>query len=374
MNVEPIESREDASLLAVGDVALLHPLDSASPESGEVWDYLRSSDLATANLELPLTASGACVDKVITLRANPEVAPSLRETGIGLVTLANNHTLDYGAEGLYDTLSALRDAGVGAVGCGRDLEEAMQPTWVSLGETSVAVFGLASTLPPGFAAGPGRPGIAPVRARSRFYVDAVTLDEQPGMSPWVETEVVEEDLQRACERVESTREEADLVVIHIHWGVPNGWCAAFQGPLADYQRPLGYALIDAGADLVLGHHPHVVHGVERYKDGLIAYSLGHFLFHSMSEGREIELTNSYPPYNVASLKTGVARQAVILELRVARNLMTSVTFRPVRLNAQGEPEFARGAEANIVLSRLAEYSSRMDTKVEVRDQEACVAL
>jgi poly-gamma-glutamate capsule biosynthesis protein CapA/YwtB (metallophosphatase superfamily) len=374
LNVEPIESRKDASLLAVGDVAPLHPLGSASPEAGEVWDYLRSSNLTTANLELPLTASRASVDKVITLRANPEVALSLRETGIELVTLANNHALDYGAEGLYDTLSALRDAGVGAVGCGRDLEEAMQPAWVSVGETSVAVFGLASTLPPGFAAGPGRPGIAPVRACSRFYVDAVTLDEQPGMSPWVETEVVKEDLQRACERVENAREEADLVVIHIHWGVPNGWCAAFQGPLADYQRPLGHALIDAGADLVLGHHPHVVHGVEHYKDGLIAYSLGHFLFHSMSEGREMELTNSYPPYNVASLKTGVARQAVILELEVARNRMASVTFRPVRINAQGEPEFARDAEANIVLSRLAEYSSHMDTKVEVRDHEACVAL
>ena len=77
----------------------------------------------------------------------------------------------------------------------------------------MAVFGPASTLPPGFAAGSGRPGVAPVRARSRFYVDAVTLDEQPGMSPWVETEVVEEDLQRACERVESARGEADLVVI-----------------------------------------------------------------------------------------------------------------------------------------------------------------
>ena len=224
--------------------------------------------------------------------------------------------------------------------------------------------------PSGFAAGPGRPGIAPVRARSSFYVDAVTLDEQPGMAPWVETEVVEEDLRRACECVESAQEEADLVVIHIHWGIPNGWCAAFQGPLADYQRPLGRALIDAGADLVVGHHPHVVHGVERYKDGLIAYSLGHFLFHSMSEDRKTEFTNSYPPYNVASLETGAARQAVILELKVARSRMTSVTFRPVRMNVRGEPEFARDAEADDVLGILAEHSSHMGTKVDVRGHEA----
>src|SRR3712207_9396070 len=84
------------------------------------------------------------------------------------------------------------------------------------------------------------------------------------------------------------------------------------------------------SDLVVGHHPHVVHGVERYKDGLIAYSLGHFLFHSMSEDRETELTNSYPPYDVSSLQTGEARQTVILELDVARDRMASVRFKPMR--------------------------------------------
>jgi poly-gamma-glutamate capsule biosynthesis protein CapA/YwtB (metallophosphatase superfamily) len=369
-----LESHNGSVLLAVGDVAPLHPLDDASSRSGEVWNYLRSADLATANLELPLTTGGSRADKAITLRAGPDLAPTLREVGIGLVTVANNHALDYGAEGLSDTLSALRDAGVVAVGGGRNLEEATQPAVVSVGEASVAVFGLASTLPPGFAAGPGRPGIAPVRARSSFYVDAVTLDEQPGMSPWVETEVVEEDIRRTCERVGSAREEADLVVIHVHWGIPNGWCAAFQGPLADYQRPLGRALMDAGADLVVGHHPHVVHGVERYRDGLIAYSLGHFLFHSMSEGGATELTRSYPPYDISSLQTGEARQAVILELEVAENRMASVRFKPVWMNARGEPEFARGTEAVAVLDRMAEHSSRLDTRVEPGNHEAYVAL
>jgi poly-gamma-glutamate capsule biosynthesis protein CapA/YwtB (metallophosphatase superfamily) len=368
------ESGNGSVLLAVGDVAPLYPLDPASPGSSEVWDYLRSADLATANMELPLTTGGASADKAITLRAGPEIAPSLCDAGIGLVTVANNHALDYGADGLYDTLSALHDAGVVAVGGGRDLEEALQPALVSVGGARVAVFGLASTLPPGFAAGPGRPGIAPVRVRSRFYVDAVTLDEQPGMSPWVETEIVEEDVRRTCERVGSAREETDLVVVHIHWGIPNRWCAAFQGPLADYQQPLGRALIDAGVDLVVGHHPHVVHGVERYKDGLIAYSLGHLLFHSMAEDREMELTSSYPPYDVSSLETGVARQTVILELRVARSRMTSVRFRPVRMNARGEPEFAKGAEAEAVLGRLAEHSSRMSSQVNIGDHEAWVAL
>jgi poly-gamma-glutamate capsule biosynthesis protein CapA/YwtB (metallophosphatase superfamily) len=103
------------------------------------------------------------------------------------------------------------------------------------------------------------------------------------MAPWVETELSEQDVLAAERWVAAAREEADLVVVHVHWGVPNGWCAAFQGPLADYQRPLGRRLVEAGADLVVGHHPHVVHGVEAHAGGLIAYSLGNFFFHGMAE-------------------------------------------------------------------------------------------
>jgi poly-gamma-glutamate capsule biosynthesis protein CapA/YwtB (metallophosphatase superfamily) len=128
-----IESGNDPVLIAVGDVAPLHPLDPATPGSSEVWGHLRSADLSTANLELPLSTHGSPADKAITLRAGPEVAPSLREAGIGLVTVANNHALDYGVDGLYDTLSALHGAGVVAVGGGRNLEEAIQPALVSVG-------------------------------------------------------------------------------------------------------------------------------------------------------------------------------------------------------------------------------------------------
>lgn len=102
----------------------------------------------------------------------------------------------------------------------------------------MAVLGLAVTLPPGFAAGPGRAGVAPVHAEARFYLDAVTLAEQPGAAPWVETRVVEHDLRRACAVVEQARAQADGVVIQIHWGMPHGWCGAFQGPLADRRASL----------------------------------------------------------------------------------------------------------------------------------------
>lgn len=354
---------ETVTLVATGDLAPLRPLEGSSRAVEEVWDHLRSADLAMTNLELPLTTAGTPAEKAITLRADPGIAASLARAGIDLVTVANNHALDYGTQGLTDTLRALRGVGIGAVGGGDDLAHALKPAVVFVRSTRVAVMGVASTLPPGFAAAPGRPGIAPVRVRSSFLIDSATLDEQPGMSPWVQTHLVERDLLRLCEEVSRVRPEVDLLVVQIHWGIPNGWCAAFQGPLADYQRPLAHALIDAGADLVVGHHPHVVHGVERYADGVVVYSLGNFLFHSMAADESLGLEEGYPSYDLASLSTGEALQSTILEVRLEDGHISALNFLPVQLNKDGEPEFLRGMEARVVLERLQTRSSDLTTEI-----------
>ena len=327
-----------------------------------------------ANLELPLTTADVPADKAITLRADPNIAPSLREKGIDLATVANNHALDYGPEGLAETIDALRSAGIAAVGGGADLERAMQPALLSVSGRRVAVFGLASTLPPGYAAGPRRPGIAPIRVLNRFRIDSTTLDEQPGISPWVETEAVAEDVSLACERIAEVRAEVDLVVVQVHWGIPNGWCAAFQGPLADYQRPLAHSLVDAGADLIVGHHPHTVHGVERRGRALIAYSLGNFLFHSMGKEGELTLAANYPPYNLESLGTGEALETVVLEVEFDEDHMKEARFRPARMDDNGEPELLYGTDSRGVLRRLVELSSRLDAPMELLDDKAVIRM
>jgi poly-gamma-glutamate synthesis protein (capsule biosynthesis protein) len=99
---------------------------------------------------------------------------------------------------------------------------------------------------------------------------------------------------RACEAVADTKRRADLVIVAIHWGVSFGWLPLNQSELCTYEQPLGRALIDAGADAVIGHHPHVLHGIETYCKRPIFYSVGNFLFHrhSSSRGR-----GSYPPYD-----------------------------------------------------------------------------
>lgn len=363
-----------STLVFVGDLAPQRPLGDERDGPRGVWEYLRSTDLAMINLELPLTNTDVPVDKAITLRADPGIASSIRGVGVDVATVANNHALDYGPEGLLETIEVLEGAGVAVVGGGTQLEEAMQPAILSGRDFTVAVFGLASTLPPGYAAGPRRPGIAPVRANSRFRIDSVALDEQPGISPWVETEAVEEDVRRACEQIAEVRPEVDLVVVQMHWGVPNGWCAAFQGPLADYQRPLGHALIEAGADLIVGHHPHVVHGVERYGRGLVAYSLGNFLFHSMGAEEKLSVAENDPPYDLTSLQTGEALETVLMEIRVERGRMRQARFLPACMDEKGEPEFLSGARARAVLDRLADRSSQLESSVEIRTGEAVIDL
>lgn len=300
--------QKTVSIISAGDLAPLRHVNDCEKNVHLIWEKFLAADIGIVNLELPLTTSKEKADKVINLKADPSIAKSLKEVGIDIVSFANNHAMDYGRQGLEDTLSNLRNESVYVIGAGKNSNEAFEPVIQEINGIKIAHIGLCTALPTGFGANEHRPGVAPIRAKSRFYIDSVTLDEQPGMAPWVETSVVGDDLVYACKKIESIKKDVDVLIAQVHWGVPHGWSALFQGPLADYQQPMGHALIDAGVDVIMGHHPHVVHGVEKYKEGYIVYSLGNFLFHSMSEDHETHLTAKYPPYNVDSLETGEARK------------------------------------------------------------------
>jgi len=164
------------------------------------------------------------------------------------------------------------------------------------------------------------------------------------------------------------------VVAEAYKKITTGCFAVMQGPLADYQRPLAHSLVDAGADLIIGHHPHTVHGVERCGRALIAYSLGNFLFHSMGKDGELTLADNYPPYNLESLETGEALETMVLEIKVEEGRMKEARFRPARMNDNGEPEFLDGTNSRAVLRRLAERSSRLGTPMELLGDGAVVRL
>lgn len=264
-------------LAITGDVA---PMREVREQDPRLHQLMHRAEVVFGNLETPLTTRGARAEKAATHRAHPERVADVKELGFDVVTLANNHMLDFGTDGLADTLAVLSRAGVGAVGAGANRSEALRPLVRPTERGPIAFIGVCAALPPGFAATDERPGVAPLRVQQRIAIDPALQQEQPGAAPFMHTEAYARDVDDACAAVRAVRANARLVVVALHWGIPHGFAARSYGVLAEYQRPVAHALVDAGADVVVGHHPHVVHPLERYGRGLIAYSLGNYVFHS----------------------------------------------------------------------------------------------
>lgn len=198
--------------------------------------------LTVANLECSLTTRGQPLDKSYLIRAHPVWARSLVAGGVDLVTLANNHALDFGPQGLDETTETLAALDIEVVGAGVSYEAAHRPAFFDLGGVRVALLGYAA-------------------ARWDGSVDIPATDRLA----WARPEEIRADVKAA-------REEADVVVILLHAGTEY---AATPSP---DQVAAARAAIDAGAALVVGHHPHVTQTVERYGQGLIVYSLGDAVF------------------------------------------------------------------------------------------------
>ena len=211
-------------------------------------ELLRSADVTLGNLESPISDIGAPVDKSYTFRAPPGSAKALALAGFDLVSLANNHALDYGPEAMLDTVSLLAREGVRSTGAGEDAEAALAPWVIERNGLRVAVVGLVDA-----------PAESDFR-RSNWEA----LPDRPGVA-WADAETVAAAISRADA-------EADIVVVLLHFG------NEFQRTPSESQRELARAAIDAGATLVVGSHPHVLQEVEEYGGGLIAYSLGNFVF------------------------------------------------------------------------------------------------
>jgi poly-gamma-glutamate capsule biosynthesis protein CapA/YwtB (metallophosphatase superfamily) len=234
----------------VGDIMLGGKVADLLEENGFDYPYrlmkpyIENSDIMVGNMESPVTERGIPQEKSYVFRTSPEALPAMAQAGFDLMTLGNNHMLDYGIIGLKDTLKEMNNAGILTVGAGLTSEEAYRPEIINKNGIRVAFVGASRVIPePSWAAGKNKPGVA------------VTYDPKP-----VLTSIAKAD------------READLVVVLVHWGeeqseIPN-----------EDQRRLAYHYIDAGADLVIGSHPHVLQGVEWYKGKAIAYSLGNFIF------------------------------------------------------------------------------------------------
>ncbi len=347
------------TLAVVGDLMVQTPglVEGSATAAGflAVRRELGRSASVVANLEVPLSDRGHPVPKTINLRAHPSVVDDVRALGVHAVTLANNHLMDYGSEALLDTIAACEQAGIVHCGGGPDLEAASAPAWLTVGEHRIVLLSVSCTIPIESDAGPARPGIAPLRVRFAFEADVNLLAEQPGTMPWVHSWAEPSDQERLCQAIASCRAEgADAVVVGIHWGVPSYWLSPYQGLLAQYQRPLAHALIDAGAHAVCGHHAHQLHPIEVYRGKPILYSLGNFAFESPGEFPCME-----PESVIARLSFGDRPSCALV---------------PLMIDERGLPRRATGHEADAVLGKVLELSWPFGTEISVQDEIAVVDL
>lgn len=356
------------TIVVTGDVVLSGQLRRPTGE-GTIYDKLRAANSCFANLEMPFSEDGHAAEKLIPLKCDPSHVGILREIGIDIVTGANNHGMDYGFEGLRTTSQTLDSAGVAHVGIGETVEEAFAPIIKTLNGVKVAYIGVTTTLPNGAGAGKSRPGLAGVRVFSKFVVDTVTIDESPGMAPFVETQTYKPDEEVLLKtiRAAKTQAQADVVLVAIHWGVPYGWIQHSQDEIATYQQPLAHAMIDAGASAIFGHHPHVVQGVEFYKDAPIFYSLGNFIF-SNNIVTPDQGWRTYPPYSWTSLQQTLSNIGALATVSWTRGQMSVCSLVPVTVADDGEPLDATAEDAEVLLSRLVALSKGHGISFELHQQ------
>jgi poly-gamma-glutamate capsule biosynthesis protein CapA/YwtB (metallophosphatase superfamily) len=356
--------RNPLSIAAIGDLmpgpaGLFSGEDAVTDGLAGIVEVLGGADVAVGNIDSVRSNRGYPREKLITLRREPEVAGDLAQLGFDVISVANNHGTDYGEIGLFDTIEALESAGVSAVGGGENLAQATAPVVVERNGWRVGVTAWTACLPTGAAAGPQRPGLAPLHVHTAYEVDPIMLMEEPATVPTVRSHVDEADFAQAREVVARLREDADFVVVLVHWG------GGLSEGLAEYQRPLGHAFIDAGADVVVGAHPHRPLGVERYAGKAIIYS-GGTLIDQMDRGL-------VPPEFLPFIAL-VSPDSYITTLDIAPDGSYAMRLTPATVDGDGVPMRAEGEAFERIAERVVRLSAELGTEVRVGTGELVVEL
>ena len=248
---------KDITMVFTGDIYLSKYVTSAYDKEGiegvlskELLEELNSADITMANQEFPFSNRGSAADKKqFTFRLPPTYISTFLDMGIDIVTLANNHTLDYGRDSLLDSLDTLRKGNITYVGAGEDITSARETKYMEVKGKNIAFLGASRVIPvPDWNATSTSPGL-------------FTTYDPTGL----------------IEEIKMAKEKSDLIVVYVHWGLER------KNYPEKYQRQLAQQYIDAGADLVIGSHPHVLQGIEYYNGKPIVYSLGNFIFNNSIE-------------------------------------------------------------------------------------------
>jgi len=426
------------TLALAGDSLITRKLSVVQNSSfNRVADLIRGADAAFTNLEMllhdfepyPMNESGGTW-----MRGDPVVAKELAWLGFDMVSRANNHAGDYGVEGMRLTTKYVSEAGLVQAGVGENLDEAREARFLETPKGRVGLVSVSSTFPDHARAGKaragirGRPGLNPLRFTTTYQLpadrlqalreigrelrlDATAQNGSPGSPPSdslrflngrfvaadrpaIHTEPLAEDIEEIASVVRNSSRMADrtIVTIHAHEGSPGD-----RARPAEFLVTFAHAMIDAGADIVAGHGPHIVRGVEIYKGKPILYSLGDFVF-------ENDLVNRLPADAYQQEKLGPL--AGVADFDDARSdhdrrsypadremwesfvalaewhgkTLTGLTLHPLTLGfgksrtERGRPMMADGPLASKILDDVVQRSKPYDTQIVVADGVGRVTL
>ncbi|MBA2774802.1 MAG: CapA family protein [Nocardioidaceae bacterium] len=314
----PNEPAPPAEVTVVGDIMMGRDVGDVLAAHGDLGAPLRPlrrrlerADLTVGNLESTLSSEGVPQQGDDSFAADPDVLQALEDTGFDVLSLANNHTGDFGERAFRQTLRRVDSSTIERVGAGLDRQGAWRPVVVSRAGVrfGLVAFNAIGETP---AAEPRTPGVAQVRM-------------QPRTGPLNGV-----DLRRATRAIRSLQGRADVVIVLPHWGDQYT-----NEPVAD-QRRVGRALLDAGADIVVGGHPHWVQGVQVHQGELVVHSLGNFVF-------DMDF----------SLET---QEGVMLEAVFWGDQLKAVDFVPYVIGPDFAPRLVTGGRATTILDRMTEAS------------------
>lgn len=329
-------------LMGVGDVGpIIEPVDALCALAQPV---LAAADLRFGQCERVYSERGALQlhSGGAHSRVKPHMASIFSACGFDVVSVASNHAMDWGEDALLDTIALLEKKGIKTVGAGRNLAEARKPAVIEKNGVRVAFLAYCSILNEGYAAGPHKAGIAPLRART--YYEAV--DYQAGVPPRVVTVPYEDDLAAMLDDIRAAKQRADAVVLSLHWGVH-----FVPRLVADYQVTCAKAAFAAGADIILGHHAHAPKAIGVYDGKTCFYSLSNFIMSSTAKSPEsaaafekkysVRLDPDYP--NLAYGEDG--KRSLIAKAVIGKAGVSRTSFLPVLIDKQLRPEVLKGGDA-----------------------------
>ncbi len=316
------------SLTAVGDIMLGRNVEIRLRKAEKdyrypvdnVKDLLKKGDIIFGNLEAPITESSISLDpkKKIIIKSGTSALDTLRYAGFNMLSLANNHMMDYYEKGMYDTIAYLDGARINHVGAGSNIEEASKLQVIEknglkigfLSFTEMAEYVFAGNPPLRHAADGAKSGVAPL------------------------------DYKIVASRAAEASPQVDILAVSLHWGIEESF------EITDKQIEFAHKLIDSGVDLVLGHHPHQCQGMEVYKGKLVIYSLGNFIF-DMND-----------PEN---------QESYIVNADFDRDRMVSLTAFPIMTlqKIQVVPQTGEAAMNN--LTREQKLCNELGTKTQIKD-------